>query len=649
MGTLGSYAGPPELITGDAGLKSLVESLADTAQGYVGTMVALIEALAAINVDIEAGTVVLPGLDKMGLDGLDKAVPVIPAVGTIVVDDVEFTYPIPDLTDPDISIDDPPPFTVADPGIEIPPAPVVEWPLFTATEPQPTDIPIPPPPVVDLPPAPTVTGISIPSPPDYAVPEFDAVLPTDDLTPPSPSFNWQESPYTSDLKEQLSDTLLDNLVSGGSGLDEDTEQAIYDRALSRLATEEEAKYNETLNYFASRGNPIPPGALAGALLEIRNAILQVREDLNNDILVQQSKLAQENTHFTWDQARQWEDSLMIISDKLQQRAFEAAKFTLTAALEIYRIRVEAYSARLKAYEAQAAVYVARIQGEAAKAEFYKAQIEGVKASVEVQKAYIDAYQAQIQGVAALVELYRSEMEGAKIRADIDATKIENFKALVQSFVARVQATTARFDGYKAQLQGEAIKSEVYKTRVEAYEAQVNTYKTVADVDIARVTAQVEHNKGEVDLFLAMVEKYKSDVDKAVREAETAASVKGVEIEKGKAETAIYASELETTARVFIGTVDDAKARADVAIQQAENQLREATLNLEIQSTVLRAQAAAAGQVAAAALGATSSSAHVGVSESRTDSRGYQASMSESYRETDDSTLFIQHIYPHAES
>jgi hypothetical protein len=649
MGTLGSYALPPDIITGQDGLKTIVQQQSALAQQYAASMSALIDALTAIDVSIPWGTCTMPSLDKMGLDGLDKAVPTIPSVGVIVVDDVEFLHATPVLPDPVISITDPPPFTVPDPGTDIPPAPVVTWPIFTAAEPQPTDIPIPSAPPIDLPPPPVISGISIPSPPDYAVPEFDGVLPVDDLTPPNPVFSWNESPYTSQLKEALSDKLYAVLTEGGTGLDEATEQAIYDRAISRQADEEEAKYNETLNYFASRGCPIPPGPLAGALLEIRNVILQAREDLNNDILVQQSKLAQENTHFTWDQSRQWEDSLMMFADKVQQRAFDAAKFAVTAALEIYRSRVEAYAARLEAYKAQAQVYVARIQGEAAKAEFYKAQIEGVKASVEVQKAFVDAYQAQIQGVRALVELYTAELEGAKIRADIDATKIQNFVALVQSFAARVQAVTARYEGYKAQIQGEAVKAETYKARVEAYEAQVNAYKTRADIDIARITAEVEHNKGQVNLFLALVDKYKAEVDRAIRKAEVEATIEGVEIERGKAQTVIYAAELDTTAKVYAASVDDLKARADVCIQQAENQLREATLRAEIQSATIRAQASAGAQVAAAALGAISSSAHVGISESKTDSRGYQTSIAESYRETDDFTTFIQHIYPHAES
>jgi hypothetical protein len=645
---LGIVATPPDLITGQGNVESIIQNQSQIATDYAGQMAGIISGLSAVDVSIPWGTCTLPAFDRMGLDGLNKAVPIIPAPVTIIVDDVEFVHAIPVLPDPIITITDPPPFTVPDPGTDIPPSPVVTWPIFTAAEPQPTDIPIPSAPPIDLPPAPVISGISIPSPPDYAVPEFDGILPIDDLTPPTPVFNWEESPYTSDLKEALSAKLLEILQAGGTGLDEETEQAIYDRAISRQATEEEAKYNETLNYFASRGCPIPPGALNGALLEMRNMILQAREDLNNDILVQQSKLAQENTHFTWDQSRQWEASLMMIADRVQQRAFDAAKFTVEAALSIYRARVEAYAARLEAYKAQAQVYVARIQGEAAKAEFYKAQIEGVKASVEVQKAYVDAYQAQIQGVAALVDLYKAELEGAKIRADIDATKIQNYMALVQSFTARVQAVTARYEGYKAQIQGEAVKAETYKARVEAYEAQVNAYKTRADIDIARITAEVEHNKGQVNLFLALVDKYKADVDKAVKKAEVETTIEGVGIERGKAQADIYSAELNATVGVIQGMVGDAKARADICVQQAQNQVREATLRAETQSAVMRAQATGAGSIGAAALGALSSSAHVGISESRTDSRGHTTSKTETARLSEDTTWFYQHIYPHAE-
>ena len=600
----------------------------------------------AVDISVNAGACGIVAVPKMGLDGLDKAIPTMPILGTIVIDDVEFTAISPAITEVNISAEDPPAWNVPDPGFEIPPAPVVAWPIFNVSNPILRDIPIASAPFIELPPAPTILGISIPSPPDYMVPEFDAELPIDDLTPPTISFNWEEVPYGSGLKNALDDWLLRNITLGGTGLDEETEQAIYDRAISRQAEEEEAKYNEVLNFFASRGFTLPPGALNGQLLEIRNMILKAREDLNNDILVKQADLAQKNTHFTIENSKEWENILIGAYDKLQQRSFEAAKASVEAALSIYRTRIEAYSARLKAYEAQATVYVARIQGEAAKAEFYKAQIEGVKASVEVQKAFVDAYEAQVQGVRALVELYRAELESSKIIADINATEVESYKALIQAYVARVQASTARYEGYKAQISGEVAKAEMYKARADAYESEVSAYKARADIDLTRVQAAVEYSKAEVNLYLAEVEKYKSEVDKAVRTAEAEVTVLGLEVDVAKVKGTIYSSELDVTSRMYAGAVQEQKNYADVCVQRWAVMMREMTANAQIQSAVIRANAAAQAQVAAASIGVYSISQHSGWQATSSASMSHGQSLSNVLRESDDDVYYVQHIYPH---
>ena len=616
------YLSPAPTVTGEA--IPLVTERFNLATSYATELWALAQnllaELGAIDLEIDWETVQMEPVPGYGLDGLTLAIPIAPTINEVTVTDPGFVHTAPTPVTEELPVRTAPVFNVNDPDIEIPDPPDVTWPVFSGgTAPYPAEPVIPEAPAVSLPPVPTLAGVSIPSPPEYSIPEFDWDLPTDDLTPPEPSFTYSESMYASDLKSLLNTKLYDNLSEGGTGLDEATEQAIYDRATARLATEEQAAYDQIMNLFAGNGYMLPPGALAGQVLEIENKILRTREDINNDILIQQSKLAQENTHFIIDRSINWEKQLMDYVSQYQTRALEAAKFVVLSAVEVYKGRVAAYTARLEAYKSQAIVYTARIQGEIAKAEFYKAQIQGILGSVEIQKAMVDAYTAQVNAVNMLINLYKSQMEGARIRAEIDQIRVQSFAANVQAYATQVSAATERYKGYLAQIQGESVKAEVYGKQIDAYTARVGAYKVEVEADTLVLKQAIAINENEVEIFKAQLQEYMTRVNAAVAQAEISAKNEGIKIEAFKAEVGAYGAELDAATKAFLGRVEEAKAQADIEIKEADLVVREAIARQELIQGNIRAAAQIASQMAAAAISGVNASANVGFGENRSDS------------------------------
>ncbi len=625
-------------------------SMTDAVNEYLTRISQVIEDLAnaLAGVELTCPTCEWEPVPKFGLDGLNPDEPPPPDIDEIVVDPINFGGTPPNPPEEPGEIGDPPPFNVPPPGITIPDPPDVDWPVFTQNPPQLSDVIIPGKPEVNLPPVPQLTPISIPAPPAYTIPVWDEEAPVFDLTPPSPVLDWHEEEYLSDLKTKLSEKLYDQVVEGGTGLDEDTEQAIYDRAVSRMLTEEERKYNETLNYFASRGFLLPPGGLAGGLLEIQNAILQVREDLNNDILIQQSKLAQENTHFMIDQARQWEGSLMGYWNNVQERAFQAAVASVESVLKVYQIQVEGYKAELEVYKSKAQVYVSLIQAEQVKAELYRAHIEAVRANVDVQRAYIEAYVAQIQGVAALIELYKAEMEGARLQTEVDLNKIRAYQALVQAYAAQVEAITARFEAYKAQIQGEVAKAQVYQAQVEAFTALVESYKAQAQVILAEAQVETERVKAEVEVYKGYVEKYKTDGEVAVAKAEAEARVAQISVNAYEAQSRNYVGELNAIAQAYGSAVQEARAKVDVCVKEYDILMREQGQAFEQQMQALRAAAQVQGMVVAAAVSTNSISYHTGFTYAQACSVANSYGFQDMNNNIVQNHLLVQHIYDHSE-
>lgn len=584
------------------------------------------EALNSFEYPLPAGWQEPEMFDDIPGGALDGITVVDPAISSsleeLEVSNVGFFGRTPGTIEGTINIGSVPGFNVTQPSFEIPQAPDIVWTEFNDAAPSSLGDAlshIPSTLELTLPPLPGLADIQIPSLPEIDFAQFTEQAPVMDLTPPDTSFSWTEAIYTSDLKQAIESKLLNDIRNGGTGLDEATEQAIYDRARSRQQVENEQLYTEALEFFSSRGFTFPPGALAGRMMEASARIAQINEDLNNDILVQQSKLAQENTHFIITSANEHERMTMDYINNMRQRGFEAAKYMVEAAIVIYRARVEAYKTRMEAYQIQAQVYEARIRAELLKVETYKAQIEGARLGVEVNRAAVEVYIAQVNALQTRVDLYKAQMEGARLRAEIDRIQIEGYAARVEAYQSLVNSKVARINGYTAQIAGEAEKARMYASQVDAYKSEVDAYGVKAEVEIKKLQAQVEEVNAEVEAYKAEVARYDADVRRAIADAEIKAKRNDNLIAQYDADTRKYMAQLDGLTKYFSARVEQNASKHQVEIKKADVMLQTAMGINESIVESLRQTARMFAQLVSSALTSVSASAQVGLHGSTSDS------------------------------
>lgn len=644
MGTI-SWGGGLQLTEEARGSVSIehIQTHWETARDYsIALYQAARELMESVNYPLEINAVPTYEL-QLQQSGITGALPTAPNIADIAIPDVNFNGVVPSFTPPDITISEPPQFTTAEPTFSLPDPPDVDFPVLTSTPPAISDIALPTAPTYVLPDVPTITQVAIPAPPEYNLPDFEGTFPTADLTPPDNTFVYVEPEYSSELAAQLQAKLSSDLTTGGSGLPEATEQAIYDRAVSRQQEEFDKAQTDIFNLFAARGFPLPPGALAGQMVELSARITQVREDLNNDILIQQSKLAQENTWHTIDKSIEYERDMVAHFNSVMTRALDAAKTSAMMAVEIFNARVEAYKGQLSAYQVMASVYETRIRAEVAKADLYRAQIEGAKAQVEVQMLYLEAYKSQIAGIQALIQMYATQMEAARIEADINRTQIQAYGALIEAYKAQVQAVTARYDAYAAQIRGEEARANMYKAQVDAYSARVAAYKAEADVDVSRAQVQVEYLKGQTDVFQSQIAEFQARVQAAVAQADVNVRVQTMDIETYKADISRYNAEMEARVGEMNAIVREIQANLDLEGKIFEAIQRFNQSVMETNSENNRVAARVAGQQAAAYISTHSTSITAGHRESRGDSRSDSDSLSSSNVSSDSHSVSYNHI------
>lgn len=585
-------------------------------------------------------------IDDAGLSGINAIDPGEHSVDPVSMPEVDFEGTIPDRDDLIITTDPPPEPSYSSPNINIPDPPDDEFPIFDTEPPSITDPDIPTKPEVTIPPLPDIPDVVIPSPPDYNIPDFEGEFPVTDLTPPEPTFVWNELEYDSDLKMAVTTKLLAEIVAGGSGLSEEWENAFLARMQAKLDQEHEAAYQEAYNRFAQRGFIMPPGALAGQMLEIQNRVLQNQENLLNDIIVKQEEVAHEYGKFVVDKSLQWEKDLMANTNIFQQRQFEAAKYAVEAALIVYQARVEAYKAELEAYKVLAEVFTAKIQAEIAKAELYKAQIEGVKATVDVQRARIAAYEAQINGIEAIVSLYTAEMEGAKVKAEVDRTRVEGYKALVESYAARVNAITAKYNAYQAQIAGEEAKARVYLAEVQGYTAEVNAYRALAEVDIARAEAQLKLIQADVETFKGYVEKYRADTQWALASVEADVKIEELDVTNYEARIKTFQAQADAMVRSYLGRIEEARWNYNARIEESRHSVMALDSANDLAGDQVKAAAHLSAALAASAMAGVSASAAISWREARQDSTSASVASNVTRWIYDGNYTMNQHMWYH---
>src|SRR4030042_2347499 len=138
------------------------------------TAIQAMNELKGMSFEVALTDIVWDPIPIMGLDGINVAPPTQPDITPIAI-----TWPVFSATDPNYyDIDIPaitiPGFNVADPGLSIPDPPLVGWPTLDSNPPEVSEAAIPTKPAVSIPPVPILSFASIPSPPEYNIPTFDA-------------------------------------------------------------------------------------------------------------------------------------------------------------------------------------------------------------------------------------------------------------------------------------------------------------------------------------------------------------------------------------------------------------------------------------------------------------------------------------------
>jgi hypothetical protein len=507
----------------------------------------------------------------------------------------EFTEPSPTLTTATLNQVDVPDFGTQRPVLNYEDDITVPMPTSPGDPPATEDPDIPIKPIEDMPIKPSLWTIPIPSEPkNLENPVFEGVFPSDMPNPPANTFIYNENEYSSELKTGLQNYLLSKISNlnttdvgsiaydpsapqhvqyqqvlngllGIGGLDSVAEAAYWNRAIEREALKHEANYQEAERYYAVRSWKIPPGALSGRLLQIQAEKSRGLTSINAEILLRQTDLIYKTIDLVVTKGIDLEKACMSHTDQAAQRAFESAKYTQEAAIQIYNALSAQHAQQLDAYKTRWQVLETQFRIELQKLEKFKLQIESGHLSAELQDKLIKLYNSQLTSVELLWKIYVTEMEGANIRLGTNKMRLESFHELVNIFTGQLGAVTSQYNCKTARMAGETEKARMFEAEARAYEAMVGGRKAKADINIAEARAHTDIELSKGQIFEMFIKKYLGELEGAKLRESIKIENQRAHSENDKTRADIY----DSTVRGFNSYIEGEKVKSQANIEQAK--------------------------------------------------------------------------------
>lgn len=512
---------------------------------------------------------------------------------------------------------------------------------FTAlvpSEPVMDAIPVPVEPDFVLPQVPTMLALNLPDVPVISIPLFDE----DAATAPAladVAFAYADVEYNSALLAAMNARMADLAMNADSGIAQDIEDALFDRARDREALLTHRATAEALRLMRARGFRMPEGSLVRIIQQALQTGLNRESALERDISIEIAQLEQLNFKFALDMAVQLEARMIEKSNAVQARALEAAKASVQTQIRLFNARVLLFSADVQAFSMMAGVFRTRLEAALAHISVYRAQLDGQRLVGQINTQQVAVYQSQIDGVLALVDVYKSRVAAAKEQIESEKGVVENYKAQTMAFDAQVDAKKTEYDAFATSVRGEVIKAEQFGTQIAAYRSRVDAFDALARAKLGAQTLQFKQ-EGEfpLELYRSKIAAYQTGVAASTEQMRANAAlfearVRAFSVTEGAGANHVN-TQLEVVRANTLGLVEQAKLEIDAGRANLDMAIGTAATAQNNARTVGQL----VGQMTAAAIAAQGVNASISESGSLSSSNSESNSSSNS---TSDSSVVSQ--------
>lgn len=471
-------------------------------------------------------------------------------------------------------------FNELSPVLDIPTRPNLTWPEQPNT-PQITDIATPATPEIETPENPEIIWEELPVLANIEMPVFDATTPEIGYLAPSNNFIFEEQSYSSDLKTQLEEILLNDVQNGGYGINPDDEQNLFNRERDRETQNVLQAEQEVIDIFAAKGFPIPPGAALADTQKILETAQASLSTVNRDIALKRAELYVQARQFSIQYSISWEQAFINLQNAKMERALNYAKATSTFTLEFYNAEAQRFNSELSLHAALRDSYQAKLTGVRALIDKERLQFDRSKLSDERQQNIQEYHKLKILTVNTIYNLYRTKLESAQIKANIERLKLEKYKADNESFSEQVRSNAVQMDIFKTAANVETIKLDEFSKKIQAHETKINSSKLESSLQNEKYRAELDQNIANLKIAEQELRLYETNLSKAIQISKAKATENELFLSKWAKEIAVSQSNQSTDLQKEIanhkGRIEILKTNIQYLLDDFNSQVKDADI------------------------------------------------------------------------
>lgn len=272
-----------------------------------------------------------------------------------------------------------------------------------------------------------------------------------------------DTTYVTSLITALKSKLLNDLVTGSTGISADIESAIWYRENERMLLAHNEALDRISAEWSKRGFPLPSGVLTAMINEEEINYTNKRLDMSRDVAIKSFELALQNSHFVIQQSIAIETQLINFANAVAQRVYEVSKATVES-------QISAFNAKVNKVDKQAQVIIEKAK---AKIEY---NLGLIKIYVEKVNAYAARMNAESQRVNAVARGYEAITSVFNSEVNFEAKKSELTLNVVRARIDQAVANASIL-----------IKDK--EVEMKNYEL-VNSLKEKAEEAIGAIVAQL---------------------------------------------------------------------------------------------------------------------------------------------------------------
>lgn len=435
----------------------------------------------------------------------------------------------------------------------------------------------------------TVGNYNVPSPNAVTIPNFSEDIPANTLVPPTQQFNYVEPIFALTLKDDITTKLNNDVNNGGTGLDTDIEDAIYDRAEERDKLDLEDEIQDIIDEWSGRGLSLPTGALRGDIEKARLKYSNNRLTTNRDIQKLQADLAQTNTHFAIDKGLNMVAQEYQYAHQVNERTLRSEQSLIEFTVALWETKVTDHNLKLERVRIQATKNASILEGERLRLEAYKNELLELEARSALDKDKINNYTAQVNSFNAKRGLFVDQVNAVNITIAVENLKLDFYKSQTADYIARSNAENIKFTSHAATIEGELGKVRVFEAQASAYAAQVAGARIGNESQIAILDKNIKSEDLRLRGHIAAISAWRDKVALAESELGFEANMFGKDIDAFIADTRkdIAQSELNLKASEMGQRLDIENLKVTAQILQANLQgtLAAAGIRLEAQKAL----------------------------------------------------------------